>query len=130
MSSELQVETQGKPLPMSHTFLNLVFLPWFFIRRIYIQALGKQISISCSSMAFLVVFPVGFQSQVFGASSFPCRIRRLGHLMWSLDPWLLRESKCPFTLYYYRLCSSSFLVPLGGNFSTSGYRFVVSMGGG
>ena len=100
VSSALQVKSQGKPLPMSHIFLNLVFSHWFFIRRVYIQAPVKHISIPCSSMAFLDVFPVGFQSQVFGASSFLYRIRGLGHLMWSLDPWLLRESKCSFTLYY------------------------------
>ena len=55
------------------------------------EAFKSGFPIPPSSIVFLDIFPVGFQSSCFGLPLLFCRYQGLGCLMWNSDPSLLRE---------------------------------------
>lgn len=74
--------------------LSMQFSVWCFCTCFQVESghrpFKSNFSVLCSSLVFLVIFPIGFQIQVFWESLL-CRIQGFGCLMQSSNPWLLRE---------------------------------------
>ena len=81
--------------------VSMHFSVWCFCTCFQVESghrpFKNNFSVLCSSLVFLVIFPVGFQSQVFWESLL-CRIQGFRCLMQSINPWLLREETHNFVI--------------------------------